>query len=147
MAADADGNITGEVVAKGIAALTTDQLGAKGMFVAMFCSFGSSAMFCWLSKKKLQIHMPDQVPPAVAKSFASLIPAVLTLLTIMIVRIIFSFTLWDDIFTFIYEVVQAPLVAMGSGIGPAIVAIFFVQFFWFFGLHGQTIINSCMDPI
>lgn len=36
---------------------------------------------------------------------------------------------------------------MGSGIGPAIVAIFFVQFFWFFGLHGQVIINSCMDPI
>ncbi len=147
MEANADGELTGNIVAKAAVALTTDQLGAKGMFVAMFASFGASALFCWLSKKNLQIKMPEQVPPGVSKSFASLIPATICLVVFLVVRILFTFTLWEDVFTFIYECVQAPLVAMGSGIGPAIVAIFFVQFFWFFGLHGQTIINSCMDPI
>lgn len=46
MAVDADGELTGNIVAKAAVALTTDQLGAKGMFVAMFSSFGASALFC-----------------------------------------------------------------------------------------------------
>ena len=93
MAIDADGEQTGKIVAKAINALTTDQLGAKGMFVAMFSSFGASALFCWLSKKNLQIKMPEQVPPGVSKSFASLIPAMICLVVFLIVRVLFTFTL------------------------------------------------------
>lgn len=89
---DADGNQTGDIIAKSITAITTDQLGAKGMFVAILSAFFSSAIFCSLSKKNLQIKMPAQVPPAVAKSFASLIPIVITLSIFTIVRILFSFT-------------------------------------------------------
>lgn len=47
----------------------------------------------------------------------------------------------------IYQAVQAPLVGLGSGIIPTLIAIFFIQILWFFGLHGQVIINSVMDPI
>lgn len=43
---DAYGEQTGDIVAKAVTALTTEQLGAKGMFVAMFASFGASALFC-----------------------------------------------------------------------------------------------------
>ncbi|MCW0998226.1 PTS transporter subunit EIIC, partial [Streptococcus anginosus] len=28
-----------------------------------------------------------------------------------------------------------------------LIAIFFIQFLWFFGLHGQILVNSVMDPI
>lgn len=38
------------------------------------------------------IKMPSSVPPAVSKSFAALIPAILTLTIFLIVRIIFTFT-------------------------------------------------------
>lgn len=43
--------------------------------------------------------------------------------------------------------IQAPLVGLGSGIIPTLIAVFFIQILWFFGLHGQIIINSVMDPI
>ena len=47
----------------------------------------------------------------------------------------------------IYHAIQAPLVGLGSGIIPTLIAVFFIQILWFFGLHGQIIINSVMDPI
>jgi len=39
------------------------------------------------------------------------------------------------------------LLALGSGLPATLVALFFVQLLWFFGLHGQIIVNSVMDPI
>jgi cellobiose PTS system EIIC component len=43
--------------------------------------------------------------------------------------------------------VQAPLVGLGGGLPATLIAVFFIQILWFFGLHGQIIINSVMDPI
>lgn len=144
---DANGQATGNVLVKSTTVMTTRYLGAQGMFVAIFLSFFMSFCFCFFSKKNLQIKMPEQVPPAVSKSFASLLPAVFTLSIALIIRTIFVFSPWEDIFDFIGTFVQTPLVALGSGFGATVIAIFFVQFFWFFGLHGQIIVNSMMDPI
>ena len=91
--------------------------------------------------------MPSSVPPAASKSFAALIPAILTLTIFLIVRIIFTFTPWGNIHDFIFQIVQAPLTSLGKGIIPTIIAIFAIQLLWFFGLHGQIIVNSVLDPI
>lgn len=135
------------VLAKGITCAAGANFGAKGMFVSIFSSFGTSMLFCYFTNKKLQIKMPDSVPPAVSRSFASLIPASLTLLIFLVIRVAFSFTPWADVFTFVYTFIQGPLVSLGSGFAATIVEVFFMQFFWFFGLHGTIIINSIMDPI
>jgi PTS system cellobiose-specific IIC component len=37
--------------------------------------------------------------------------------------------------------------ALGDGLVATLIAIFFIQLFWFFGLHGQIIVNSVLDPI
>src|SRR5699024_11899874 len=43
--------------------------------------------------------------------------------------------------------IQEPLTALGSGLPATIIAVLLIQLFWFFGLHGQIIINSVFDPI
>ena len=43
--------------------------------------------------------------------------------------------------------IQQPLTVLGSGLPATIVAVLLIQFFWFFGLHGQIIVNSVFDPI
>src|SRR5690606_36105222 len=48
---------------------------------------------------------------------------------------------------FVYNVIQQPLTGLGSGLPATLIAVFFVQLLWFFGLHGQIIVNSVMDPI
>lgn len=47
----------------------------------------------------------------------------------------------------ICQVIQAPLTGLGASLPATLIALFFVQFLWFFGLHGQIIVNSVMDPI
>lgn len=127
--------------------LDINRLGARGMFVAMLGSFLAAYLYCWTTKKNWTIKMPDSVPPAVSKSFSALIPACLTLTVFLLIRIGFEFTPWGNIHDFIYEVVQAPLTSLGATLGATIVAIFAIQLLWFFGLHGQIIVNSVLDPI
>lgn len=124
-----------------------DRLGAKGMFVGILASFIAAYLFSYFTNKGFKIKMPDSVPDAVSNSFSSLIPALCTLVFFIAVRILFSFTSWGNIHDFIYEVIQAPLTHLGSGLIPTLVFILITQVLWFFGLHGQIIVNSVMDPI
>src|SRR5699024_6479338 len=64
-----------------------------------------------------------------------------------LVRIIFSYTPFDTVQNFIYTSIQEPLTVLGSGLAATIIAVLLIQLFWFFGLHGQIIINSVFDPI
>ena len=124
-----------------------DRLGAKGMFVGIFGSFLAAYLYSVIVKKNWTIKMPPSVPPAVSKSFAALIPAVITLSIFLIVRIVFTFTTWGNVHDFVYEIIQSPLTNLGKGLIATLIAIFAIQLLWFFGLHGQIIVNSVMDPI
>ncbi|MCY1119142.1 PTS cellobiose transporter subunit IIC [Bacillus safensis] len=127
--------------------IPVDRLGAKGMFLGMITGFLSAEIYRFFVQKKFVINMPQGVPPAVSKSFAALIPATLTLTTFLFINIIITQGFKTNMHDLIYHAIQAPLVGLGSGIIPTLIAVFFIQILWFFGLHGQIIINSVMDPI
>lgn len=124
-----------------------DRLGAKGMFAGMLVAFTSTEIYRLIVQRNWVIKMPAAVPPAVSKSFSALIPATVTLSFFLLVNIGFTRLLETNFHDLIFNVVQAPLVGLGSGIVPTLIAIFFAQLLWFFGLHGQIIVNSVMDPI
>lgn len=127
--------------------LSLDRLGAKGMFLGMITAFVAAELYSRMSKRGWQIKMPDTVPPAVAKSFAALIPGTLTLSIFLALHAIVTFFFKVNLHDVIYTVIQAPLIGLGSSIGATLIAIFFIQILWFFGLHGQVLVNSVMDPI
>ena len=127
--------------------LSLDRLGAKGMFLGMIVSFIAAEIYSRTSRKGWQIKMPDSVPPAVAKSFAALIPAILTLSIFTAINAIVTVGLNTNLHDVIYNIIQVPLVGLGSSIWATFLAIFFIQFLWFFGLHGQILVNSVMDPV
>lgn len=127
--------------------LSLDRLGAKGMFIGMIAAFLAAEIYCRITKRGWQIKMPDGVPPAVSKSFAALIPAVLTLTIFLLINAFVTGILNANLHDVVYEIIQKPLVGLGSSLPATLLALFFVQFLWFFGLHGQIIVNSVMDPI
>lgn len=135
---------TGEVIND---VIPIARLGAKGMFVGMITAFLAARMYIFFIGKNWTIKMPDGVPPTVAKSFAALIPSILILAIFLVVRVIFNLTPWGNIHDFIYEIIQMPLMTLGSGLSATLAAIFAIQILWFFGLHGQIIVNSVLDPI
>lgn len=127
--------------------LSLDRLGAKGMFIGMIAAFLAAEIYCRVTKRGWQIKMPDGVPPAVTKSFAALIPAIVTLTIFLILNAIMTGVFHANFHDVIYELIQKPLTGLGSSLPATLLALFLVQFLWFFGLHGQIIVNSVMDPI
>ena len=128
-------------------AIPMDRLGAKGMFVGIFTAIISIEIYRRIIAKGWTIKLPDSVPPAVSKSFSAMIPGSVTLSIILVIRILFGLTPYGNIHDFVYTVIQTPLVALGGGLPATIVAILLIQLLWFFGLHGQIIINSVLDPV
>ncbi|MFS0673907.1 PTS cellobiose transporter subunit IIC [Ornithinibacillus sp. 179-J 7C1 HS] len=127
--------------------IPTASLGAQGMFLGIFTAFVSAELYRFFTQKNWTIKMPPGVPDAVSKSFSALIPITLTLSFFLIIRIIFSYTPFETVQNFIYTIIQQPLTALGSGLPATIIAVLLIQVFWFFGLHGQIIVNSVFDPI
>lgn len=134
----------GEVIGS---VLSLDRLGAKGMFLGMITAFIAAELYSRMSNKGWQIKMPDSVPPAVAKSFAALIPGTLTLTVFLAIHAVLTALFKVNLHDIIYKVIQTPLIGLGSSIGATLIALFFIQILWFFGLHGQVLVNSVMDPI
>ena len=127
--------------------LSLDRLGAKGMFIGMIAAFLAAEMYSRLTKKGFTIKMPEGVPPAVANSFSALIPAIGTLTVFNLVNAVVTNVFNTNLHDWIYNVIQAPLTGLGTSLGATLIAVFLVQILWFFGLHGQVIVNSVMDPI
>lgn len=136
----------GKVAAQANGALSLDRLGAKGMFLGIIAAFIAAKLFAYLTKRGFTIKMPESVPPAVSKSFSALIPALGTLMVFLIVNALMVSLFHTNLHDVIYNLIQKPLTGLGTSLPATIVALFFVQFLWFFGLHGQVIVNSVFEP-
>lgn len=122
-------------------------LSSKGLFVGMFSAIFATEIVRYVTNKGWVIKMPEGVPPTVAKSFSSLIPAAITLVIFNIVRLLFTFTSFQTIHTFIYNILQLPMTSLGDSLGATLVANFFIGLFWSFGIAGGDVVQSVMSPI
>ncbi|MEW8956257.1 PTS sugar transporter subunit IIC [Clostridium sp.] len=115
--------------------------GTTGLFVAILVSIVSTELFVRLLRnKKLVIKMPDSVPPAVSRSFASILPAFIVLILFGILKCILVTIGRPSLHLVVYDVIQAPLQGLAQGLGSAIIVALIIHVLWFFGLHGPNII-------
>ncbi len=91
--------------------------------------------------------MPDGVPPAVAKAFASLLPAMITISFFALVAAIFAAFGVDDIVGAFYTLVQEPFMGLANSYPSALLLAFITPFLWFFGLHGANMVDPLMQTI
>ncbi|KYG91704.1 PTS lactose transporter subunit IIC [[Bacillus] sp. KCTC 13219] len=130
----------------GLTGLTT---GTGGIFLAIILSLVSAEMFSRLSgNPRLLIKMPAGVPDAVAKSFASLFPAIITVGLLALIRTLISI-LFDapDVIGQFYTLVQEPFMGLTNTWVAALILAFVPAFVWTFGIHGANIIDPFMQTI
>ncbi len=121
---------------------------SNGLFIAIIVGIISTEIFVRLSgNEKLIIKMPDGVPPAVAKAFASLLPAMITISAFALVAAIFAAFGVDDIVGSFYTVVQEPFMGLANSYPSALLLAFITPFLWFFGLHGANMVDPLMQTI
>ncbi|WP_338210893.1 PTS sugar transporter subunit IIC [Lactiplantibacillus paraxiangfangensis] len=127
--------------------------GAKGMdsaglFVALIVGLLSAEIFRRLSNvDKFEIKMPDGVPPAVARSFAALLPAILTITIFGFATMLLNAMHIENVVTAFYKAVQQPFMGMANTYPTALLLAFITPFLWFFGLHGANMIEPFMQTI
>lgn len=124
------------------------KVGAQAMFLAFIVAMVSVEIYRRIEQKGIVIKMPESVPPAVAKPFASLVPAFITIVFFWAIRVVFDIVLESDLFTMINLIIGKPLLLLGGSLPGFILALLFEQLLWFFGIHGGAIVSSgAMNPI
>ncbi|WP_171310165.1 PTS sugar transporter subunit IIC [Enterococcus cecorum] len=123
-------------------------MSSTGLFVALIVGIVSAEIFTRLiDNPKLVIKMPDGVPPAVAKAFVSLLPAMITVSIFGLVAAIIAAFGIKDMFASFYQLVQQPFMGLANSYGSALLIAFITPFLWFFGLHGANMIDPFMQTI
>lgn len=130
-----------------VSGLAFEYVGSNGIFLALLISLVSVRVFNWVYKKGWTIKMPDGVPPAVAASFAALIPSAVVITMFFLVRIGFEFTSFETAHNFIYKVLQTPLQGAGNTLFAQIIYSLACTVFWFFGINGPAVANTVFAPI
>ncbi|KRL62018.1 PTS sugar transporter subunit IIC [Lactobacillus psittaci] len=119
--------------------MDTTYFGTKGVFAALIISALSVLVYNWVLSRNITIKMPDSVPPAVARSFESLIPGVATMgLFVVLTGISTTFTN-QTLPELMLSSLQKPALALSTTSWFAFVS----QFTWgllnWFGIHPTSI--------
>lgn len=131
-----------------VSAIATDYLGAKGLFAAMIIALVGARIYIAVVKAGWVIKLPDSVPPNVANSFSSLIPAAIVITIWLIVAALCTLTPYGSLHSMVFTIIQSNLMRfMGDNIFSYIFFQFMTNLLWFFGLHGGNIVGSITNPI
>lgn len=141
------GSITSEsgTLVEGAYALL--EFSSESMFLGIIVTVITIKMIELLENRAFTIKMPDSVPTEIARSFKSLVPILAVLLFWIIVKVLFENTHFGTPGKFISVVLQQPLLYLGNSIFSQLFAEMMISLFWFFGIHGDSIVSSVMGPI
>lgn len=126
--------------------LPTGHLGGTGVFTAVLCAFFAVELFRVLKKYNITIRMPEQVPPAIARSFDMLIPVLVVFVTLY-PSSLFVQSQYDMLIPDAVMAMFKPLVSASNTLPAIIGALLLSQLLWFAGIHGAAIVVGLLSPI
>lgn len=129
-------------------ALSKVWFGGQGIIGAIIIGLTVGAIYTLFIEKKIVIKMPQQVPQAISKQFEAMTPAFAIFLLSMIVYIVSkAVTDGGTFIEMIYDVIQVPLQGLTGSLPGAIGIAFFISFLWWFGVHGQSVVNGIVTAL
>lgn len=125
--------------------LDLNALGSTGIFVAILIGMLSVRISKFVIDHNWVIKLPESVPEGVLNSFNNIIPAGINIiiwygLSLLIAQLTNGALTLSTIITYGLSV---PLSYLTSPIG-IVVLIILAQLFWFFGIHGNTIVFAAI---
>jgi len=123
-------------------------LGVNGIFTGMIVAFVSTEILILLSNnEKLQMNLGEGVPPAVAKSFSTLIPLILTIMFFALISTVLLMFFNTNLTTLINTIIQEPLSRIGSSIWGFIFLYGLSTLMFSFGIHHSVITTPILKPV
>ena len=128
--------------------LATQFFGPQGLFVAIIVGLLVGELMSALSKSnKLEIKMPEQVPPAVARTFKLLVPIIITTLLFTLANFFIKKVAPGGLNEIIYNVIQQPLTKLSQNVGSVLILTLISQVLWVMGIHGPNTIAAVRDTM
>lgn len=122
--------------------------GGQGMIAAIASGLLVGWIYSVFMKKNITIKMPAGVPEGVANAFIALIPGAVLVTGATVIYGIFKMGFGTTPIEWIYKVLQLPLQGLTDSFGGVLAMGFVIPFFWFFGIHGSTLIgDGIMGPL
>ena len=132
---DANAGVTGFVIPMA-------NLGSAGLFVGIISTFIAVNIYRFTQRSNFKITMPEQVPESVSRSFEALTPTLLVILLFGSITYYFGFN-WNAAITALIK----PLVYATDSLPAVMLISLLYGFFWFFGIHGASIVGSIARPL
>ena len=133
---------------EGVNYLTNQYMGSQGLFVAILVGLLVGELMSRLAKSdKLEIKMPEQVPPAVARSFKVLIPIIITTIFFSVLNYFVKMAAPGGLHELIYNIIQTPLTRMSQSLFSVIILALLSQLLWAMGIHGPNTIAAIRDTM
>jgi len=117
-------------------------LGATGLFTGIVTAILTVLIHRFFLKHRLVIRMPAGVPPAVAKSFATLIPGAVIITGAWVIRILLAFNVNHFV-----QLLFSPLAVGLNTLPGMLLYTFLILLLWCLGIHGSNVMGSIGDPI
>lgn len=127
--------------------LWSGYLDANGLFTGIIVSIIATEIFVKLTEKGLIIKMPDNVPSAVGKAFASVVPGFISLFFFGTLTYIIDKLGGGSLYDVVFNTVQKPLMNIGQSMISIIMLPILMNVLWFFGIHGANIFEPIMQSI
>lgn len=127
-------------------AFSTDYLGASGMVVAILVGWLVAALYVWLNRKNIVVKLPASVPPNVAGSLRPSFISGIILVVMAIIRGLFTYTSFGNVFNLITTIVQTPLQHFAASPISLIAIYTLANVLWFFGIH-PNMVYGVITPI
>ncbi len=127
-------------------ALPLNHFGGTGIFTALLSAYFSVELTRFLKERNITIRMPEQVPPAIAASFALLIPVLAIFLTAYPLSLYLQSSFEMQIPDAVMKLFS-PLVSASNSLPAILGALLLCQLLWFAGIHGANIVVGILSPI
>lgn len=112
-------------------------LGGEAMFTAILSAIVSVEIYRFCIQKNITIKLPDEVPPAIAAGFSSLIPAALTIILLLTLKYGIGF----DVNNIVTTILTPLFRGAQDTIYMALLYVVLATLMWFFGLHPSILVT------
>lgn len=125
--------------------LPTQFLDGQGIFTAIISGILAVEVMRFLKARNITIKLPDGVPPAIANSFDSLVPAVVLVLLAYPLTLVIKGIFGVPFPQFIMNLFKPLISAVDSPFGVVFVALL-AQLLWAVGIHGSSVVGAIANP-
>lgn len=127
--------------------LNSSYTGVSGLFTGIIVALISTELFIRISKvKKLQIKMPDMVPPMVSKSFSSMIPFMIVICLFAILGFALDHLFGQSLNQLIVTLIQTPIKGLTTSLPGFLIAMVIFNLLFAVGIHPSAIVGAVIEP-